>query len=185
MAIVANAMTFHATLAAAKLGVRSFDELRRESPLKHLSRSIVIAEWRRILSEINYWPIFQIADDLMSPVSPREATSILEHLAKVADALHEIGTSTTHDLSGQMFGRLIADRKFLATFYTLPPSAALLAELAAARLDCGLVRPQSLHRICASPIWPAAPARSWLLLTAPSRRAIAGPAGTTPRSTPP
>ena len=135
MAIVANAMTFHATLAASKLDVRSFDDLRQESPLKHLSRSIIVKEWRRILSEINYWPIFQIAVDLMSPVSPREATSILEHLAKVADALHEIGTSTTHDLSGQMFGRLIADRKFLATFYTLPASAALLAELAAARLD--------------------------------------------------
>ena len=147
MAIVANAMTFHATLAAAKLGVRSFDELRRESPLKHLSRSIVIAEWRRILSEINYWPIFQIADDLMSPVSPREATSILEHLAKVADALHEIGTSTTHDLSGQMFGRLIADRKFLATFYTLPASAALLAELAAARLDVDWPDPEAFANL--------------------------------------
>ena len=93
MAIVANAMTFHATLAASDIGVRSFDDLRQESPLKHLSRSIVVREWRRILSEINYWPIFQIAVDLMSPVSPREATSILEHLAKVADALHEIGTS--------------------------------------------------------------------------------------------
>ena len=143
MAIVANAMTFHATLVTAKLGVRSFDELRRESPLKHLSRSIVIAEWRRILSEINYWPIFQIADDLMSPVSAREATSILEHLARVADALTEIGTATTHDLSGQMFGRLIADRKFLATFYTLPASAALLAELAAARLDVGWSNPEA------------------------------------------
>ena len=135
MAIIANAMTFHATLVAAKLDVRSFDDLREESPLKHLSRSIVIAEWRRILHEINYWPIFRIANELMSPVSAREASSILEHLAKVADALTEIGTATTHDLSGQMFGRLITDRKFLATFYTLPASAALLAELAAARLD--------------------------------------------------
>ena len=143
MAIVANAMTFHATLAASNIGVRSFDDLRQESPLKHLSRSIVVREWRRILSEINYWPIFQIAVDLMSPVSPREATSILEHLAKVADALHEIGTSTTHDLSGQMFGRLIADRKFLATFYTLPASAALLAELAAARLDVDWSDPEA------------------------------------------
>ena len=34
-----------------------------------------------------------------------------------------------------MFQRLITDRKFLATFYTLPSSAALLAELAVARLD--------------------------------------------------
>ena len=39
------------------------------------------------------------------------------------------------DLAGQMFGRLIADRKFLATFYTLPSSAAMLAELAVAKLD--------------------------------------------------
>ena len=34
-----------------------------------------------------------------------------------------------------MFQRLIVDRKFLATFYTLPSSAALLAELAVTRLD--------------------------------------------------
>ena len=34
-----------------------------------------------------------------------------------------------------MFQRLITDRKFLATFYTLPSSAALLADLAVARLD--------------------------------------------------
>ena len=34
-----------------------------------------------------------------------------------------------------MFQRLIADRKFLATFYTLPSSAHLLAELAVDRLD--------------------------------------------------
>ena len=143
MAIVANAMTFHATLAAANLGVRSFGDLRRESLLGNLSNFAVLGEWRRILREINYWPIFRIADDLMSGVSAREACSILEHLAKVAEALHEIGTSTTHDLSGQMFGRLIADRKFLATFYTLPASAALLAELAAARLDVDWSDPEA------------------------------------------
>ena len=34
-----------------------------------------------------------------------------------------------------MFQRLIADRKYLATFYTRPESAALLARLAVARLD--------------------------------------------------
>ena len=34
-----------------------------------------------------------------------------------------------------MFQRLITDRKFLATFYTLPSSAALLAELAVSRLN--------------------------------------------------
>ena len=40
-----------------------------------------------------------------------------------------------HDLTGRIFQRLIADRKYLATFYTLPASAALLARLAVAKLQ--------------------------------------------------
>ncbi len=32
--------------------------------------------------------------------------------------------ANAHDLPGRVFQRLIADRKYLATFYTLPPSAA-------------------------------------------------------------
>ena len=46
-----------------------------------------------------------------------------------------LGAVETGDLAGQMFGRLISDRKFLATFYTLPASAMLLAEFAVGRLD--------------------------------------------------
>ena len=38
-------------------------------------------------------------------------------------------------MCGRMFQTLIADRKFLATFYTLPVSAALLSELAVPRLS--------------------------------------------------
>ena len=60
---------------------------------------------------------------------------MLERLHAVAAELDGIGVTSTQDLAGQMFGRLIADRKFLATFYTLPSSAALLAELAVSRLD--------------------------------------------------
>ena len=40
-----------------------------------------------------------------------------------------------HDLTGRIFQRLIADRKYLATFYTLPASAALLARLAVAKIE--------------------------------------------------
>ena len=182
-AIVANALTFHATLAASNHDVQSFDDLRDQTLLGTLDGSTIIKEWRRILREVNYWPIFRIAIDLMSPVPPRESVAILEELVVVANALHQVGTSTTHDLSGQMFGRLIADRKFLATFYTLPASAALLAELAAARLDLDWSDPEAFTSL-RSPIWPAAPARSWPPPTAPSRRAIAGLAATTPRCTP-
>ena len=40
-----------------------------------------------------------------------------------------------HDLTGRIFQKLIADRKYLATFYTLPASAALLARLAVAKME--------------------------------------------------
>ena len=45
------------------------------------------------------------------------------------------GANVEHDLTGRVFQRLIVDRKYLATFYTLPASAALLARLAVARLQ--------------------------------------------------
>ena len=36
----------------------------------------------------------------------------------------------SHDLTGAVFQRLIADRKFLAAYYTTPGAAALLVGLA-------------------------------------------------------
>ena len=59
----------------------------------------------------------------------------MDRLANVATELDALGATSQHDLCGRMFQRLITDRKFLATFYTLPSSAALLAELAVSRLD--------------------------------------------------
>ena len=132
MAIVTNALTFHIAIASAH-GLPTLDELRAEYGL--LLKSQVLGSWRRILSEINYWPIFRIAHDVLLPIVETAAPRVLERLVVGAEYLHGLGAASTHDLSGQMFGRLITDRKFLATFYTLPPSAALLAELAAAKLN--------------------------------------------------
>ena len=49
--------------------------------------------------------------------------------------MNATGVDNAHDLTGRVFQRLIADRKYLATFYTLPASAALLARLAVAKMD--------------------------------------------------
>ena len=142
MAIVANALTFHTSIAASH-AVPSLEELRNKSPFGRMLKSQLVGTWRYVLREINYWPIFRIASDIVIPMPDALAAAVLERLARVAEALHQLGTGTTHDLSGQMFGRLIADRKFLATFYTLPASAALLAELAAARLDMDWSDPEA------------------------------------------
>ena len=146
MAIVANALTFQTGIAASH-DVPALEELRNKSPFGRLLKSQVVGTWRYILGEINYWPIFRIASDIVIPIPDATASAVLNHLARVAEALHQLGAATTHDLSGQMFGRLIADRKFLATFYTLPASASLLAELAAARLDLDWSDPEAFTRL--------------------------------------
>ena len=132
MAIVANALTFHSNIAGAH-GIPNLDRLRYESR-SELDQAQLLDCWRFVLREINYWPIFKIAIDLLSPIPVYMASKVLPRLEKAANHLATTGVASTHDLSGQMFQRLIVDRKFLATFYTLPASATLLAELAAFRL---------------------------------------------------
>ncbi len=146
MAILTNALTFHTTIAEAH-GVASLEELRGAYDLGRLLKSEVLRAWRHILREINYWPIFRIAMDILKVIPDGYAWVMLERLAGVAGALRGLGVTATHDLSGQMFGRLIADRKFLATFYTLPASAVLLAELAAARLEVDWSDPEAFTEL--------------------------------------
>ena len=62
------------------------------------------------------------------------ANQLLEYLIDIAAPMASENAHTIQNLAGQVFGKLLPDRKFLASFYTLPPSAALLAELAVARL---------------------------------------------------
>ena len=132
MAILANALTFHSSIAGAHQ-IETLDELRSASG--RLSKKRVLQAWRHILTKINYWPIFKIASDVLLPIRNGTAQAVLERLSDVAADLVSLGATSQHDLCGRMFQRLITDRKFLATFYTLPSSAALLAELAIARLD--------------------------------------------------
>ena len=130
MAIVANALVFHTAIVSAH-GIDTIDELRS---MGSVNKSRVLACWRCIL-KINYYPIFHIASELLRPIPDGTANAILNRLAQAASDLAGLGATTLHELSGRMFQQLIADRKFLATFYTLPTSAALLGELAVSRID--------------------------------------------------
>ncbi|MYD61953.1 MAG: hypothetical protein F4W91_13000 [Gemmatimonadetes bacterium] len=133
MAIVANALVFHTAIVDAH-GIPTIDELRIPGR-NDVSKSRLLECWQHILDNINYYPIFRIASDLLLPIADSTANAVLNRLAQAAGDLAGLGATTLHDLSGRMFQRLIADRKFLATFYTLPTSAALLGELAVSRLD--------------------------------------------------
>lgn len=130
-AILANAVVFHQRLAGIVEGVRTPAEVCGGVIDAHAAMR---AAWTRIL-EVNYWPIFAIARDFLSHLVAGDGSWILRRLAGTADRINTLGVTNAHDLTGRIFQRLIADRKYLATFYTLPPSAALLARLAVSLLD--------------------------------------------------
>ena len=131
VAIIANAIVFHSRIEGRE-GVPPLESLVLNSEFR---KTAVIDCWRSIYTDVNYWPIFKIATELLVNISTVHANRILKRLRRMSDALADLGVIGLNDLSGRMFQKLIADRKFLATFYTLPVSATLLAELAIPRLN--------------------------------------------------
>ncbi len=124
--IMINALVFHLSLSGQP-GVGRFDDIRPQGvPVPGL----VIEAWHKILS-VNYWSIFKIALELLRGISSMgHARDALREMVSTAEQLDSLGVAQSHDLTGTVFQRLIADRKFLATFYTRPESATLLAHLA-------------------------------------------------------
>lgn len=136
MTVLANACIVHRAIADTH-GIKNFAQMRAkglELGRPHVSQQEFIEEWHRIMNEVDYWPIFALALDILAALPSPSASPVLLRMMGLAEGLEGLGTVTTGDLAGQAIGRLITDRKFLATFYTLPSSAALLAELAVARL---------------------------------------------------
>lgn len=143
-AILANAVIFHMRLATLHPKVNDLSSCFAETQI--YLRNEVLEAWRAIL-EINYWPIFKLASDLLKLIPHRFAHHVIDRLERMATRLVEIGAADIQDLSGRMFQQLIADRKFLATFYTLPSSATLLAELAISRLNIDWSKRTAIHSI--------------------------------------
>ena len=131
-AILANALVFHERIAGMHDGVNNLELVC--GPDVSNPKSATLAAWATIL-DINYWSIFAIARDILTQLPASEASRVLNVLRNTAEEFGATGVNNAHDLTGRIFQRLIADRKYLATFYTLPASAALLARLAVAKMD--------------------------------------------------
>ena len=131
-AILANALIFHQRIAGMHKGVKPIHLVC--GPNIKDPQEETLEAWETILG-IDYWPIFAIAKDMLGQLSSGDATRILNQLRLTAQRVGATGVDNANDLTGRIFQRLIADRKYLATFYTLPASAALLAGLAVAKLE--------------------------------------------------
>ena len=134
MTVLINALIFHESLAQTEFTVD--DGQRRVARVRDFidddsgfDQQRIIDEWRAILA-VNYWPIFATAAEILDRMPIVTANEVLASLWRAAGRLISGGVTKSHDLTGVIFQRLIADRKFLATFYTRPASAALLAGLA-------------------------------------------------------
>ena len=127
MAILANALIFQQSLAPRLDGVRTPLQLYNADRLHMLE---ILQDWDAIL-RVNYYPIFHVAREILRGIdNTQTAQAILLRLFHIIEQIVRRGAARSHDLVGFVFQRLIADRKFLATFYTRPESAALLAALA-------------------------------------------------------
>lgn len=129
MAILINAFIFQSELANGPgklISVKSTSELDAEN---ELNKTSVLKQWNRIL-EVNYWPIFDISKRILGTIPPAECKQLITVLTRCADTLIEKQVTRSHDLTGAVFQKLIADRKFLAAYYTTPSAAALLVGLA-------------------------------------------------------
>ena len=122
-AIIANAMLFHERLAGQH-GIKPLHQIC--GPGAGNPQSEILQAWADIL-RVNYLDIFEIARDIVAELPTREAAQALNVIGFHVLNIAARGVNNDHDLTGQVFQRLIADRKYLATFYTLPASAALLA----------------------------------------------------------
>ena len=131
-AIIANALIFHERLAGIYDNVRPLRQV--SGPDVKYPHGETVETWNDIL-KINYWPIFAVAKYILDRVPMSATARILRTLEITVGEVNTTGIENSHDLTGRIFQRLIVDRKYLATFYTLPASAALLARLAAAKLQ--------------------------------------------------
>ena len=131
-AIIANALVFHNRIAGMHDNVKPVNLVC--GPGVADPQRETLDAWTTIL-EINYWPIFAVGRDILAQLPASEAARILQTLQITVGEVSAAGVDNSHDLTGRVFQRLIADRKYLATFYTLPASAALLARLAVSKME--------------------------------------------------
>ncbi len=124
--MVINAMVFQDRLSNASVDTPPL-------PQKANNDSNLLVEfataWHEILKE-DYWPIFRTAYDVLHALSSELGHTFSQTCLESAHRIISKRVIGRHDLAGQVFNRLVADRKFLAANYTTIPMATMLAGLA-------------------------------------------------------
>ncbi len=124
--MVINAMVFHERLAGVSVETPL---LPRDENVDPDLVTVILGAWREILKE-DYWPVFRTAYDVLMSIPVFEGQTFAAACLDSARRILAKPVMGRHDLAGQVFNRLVADRKFLAANYTTIPIATILAGLA-------------------------------------------------------
>lgn len=125
-AIIINALAYQQSLSGHE-GIRDLERVQSDALYGRLDKRDIMDEWENIL-RVNYWPIFHIANELLTIIPTLVVMDILPYMVRAANAIQE--AMRQNDVAGTVFQRLIADRQTLATYYTMPESAVLAAHVA-------------------------------------------------------
>ena len=124
--VLVNAMIFQEILSNHReFDVEPLEKIINEENIL----SAFSSQWREIL-KINYYPIFHLARELLLQIPSDPAFTMLKLLANAAQRIVGLKAALRHDLMGRVYHKLLADKKYLATYYTRVPSALLLLKLA-------------------------------------------------------
>ncbi|KPL13092.1 hypothetical protein AMJ85_00355 [candidate division BRC1 bacterium SM23_51] len=125
--VLLNAMIFQDILAQDDKRVLSLQEIIVKDNLQHQ----FCTHWQFILERINYYPIFHLAREIVLDLTAsRYIMLALRELAQTAQQVVAMRAALRHDLMGRVYHRLLAEAKYLGTYYTSIPSATLLLKLA-------------------------------------------------------
>lgn len=128
---ILNAMIFHEILSDSDPEGRVVPirgPLAAVDPISDLSNI-----WSFIYREIDYQPIFAVSTGLIGALpSSSEAIRAVRILGEKASEVLHNRTSMKHDLMGRVYHTLLADKKYLATYYTSVPAATMLLKVALA-----------------------------------------------------
>ncbi len=122
--VIVNAMIFQEILAYHDDRVSSLENLKDDENILSAFNS----QWRL---KINYYPIFHLARELLKHLTTHaDVVSRIRLLADAAQRIVSLRAALRHDLMGRVYHKLLADKKYLATYYTRVRSAILLLKLA-------------------------------------------------------
>ena len=121
-----NAIAYQQNLSNHHAEIDDLTSVRNLYGGRELTKGILMDEWRKIL-DINYWPIFHIALELLNDIPVDAVAEMLPGMLLTADEIQV--AMRQNDIAGIVFQRLIADRRTLKTYYTRPESTVFVAHL--------------------------------------------------------